>query len=88
MFSVYLFQTAAQGRGKRVPMTPRQAAGDWKDLAEKASKEKDPAKLRALIQELIYSLAQEQRYYKDEIESRLDHHFRAMQSAPDPSGGS
>ena len=63
-------------------MAPR-PAGDWKDLAERASKEKDPAKLCALVEELIHTLDQEQRHYKDEIESRLDHHFRATQSRLD-----
>ena len=67
-------------------MTPRHA-GDWKDLAEKASKEKDPAKLRVLIQELLQSLAQEQRYYKDDIASRLDYYYRATETTGvDPSG--
>ena len=58
-------------------MTPYQI-GDWKDLSERASQETDPEKLRVLFQELMmYALAQEQRHVKDDIQSRLVHHFRA-----------
>jgi len=67
-------------------MTPRQA-GDWKDIAERASKEKDSTKLQVLIEELLYALNKEQRHVKDEIASRLDYHFRATNtSGIDPSG--
>ena len=67
-------------------MTPRQA-DDWKDLAEKASKERDPRKLRVLVEELLYALSKEQRHVKDEIASRLDYHYRATDaSGIDPSG--
>jgi len=52
--------------------------GDWKDFAERASKETDPEKLRVLVQELmVYALVQEQRHVKHEIQSRLGQHFRA-----------
>jgi hypothetical protein len=58
-------------------MTPYQI-GDWEDLSERASKETDPEKLRVLFQELMmYALGQEQRHVKDDIQSRLGHHFRA-----------
>jgi hypothetical protein len=51
-------------------------AGDWKEFAKRARTEKDPEKLRMLVQELMtYALWQEQRHAKNKILSRLDRRF-------------
>src|SRR4051794_11223083 len=48
-------------------------AGDWKEFAKRARTEKDPEKLRVLVQELMmYALWQEQRHAKNEVLSRLN----------------
>lgn len=59
---------------------------DWRKLATAASQEKDSEKLRALIDELIRALGQEQRHVRDEIEERIRRHVRDMEKKGfDPS---
>ena len=51
-------------------------AGDWKEFANRARRETDPEKLRALVHELMtYALWQEQRHAKNEILSHLNRRF-------------
>jgi hypothetical protein len=45
-------------------------AEDWKQLA---AEEKDPEKVRLLIDKLIETLGQEQNQIREEIEKRLAH---------------
>ena len=45
-------------------------AEDWKQLA---AEEKDPEKVRLLIEKLIEALGQEQKQVRQEIEKRLAH---------------
>jgi hypothetical protein len=52
---------------------------DWRDLAAAASQEKDSQKLRALIDELIQALGQEQKHVRKEIEERIRRHVRDME---------
>lgn len=52
---------------------------DWQYFAERASEETDGKKLRAVVQLMIYALWLEQRHIKDDIRSRLDYRFNALQ---------
>jgi hypothetical protein len=55
--------------------------GDWREFAKRVRTEKDPEKLRVLVQELMtYALWQEQRHAKNEIKSRLNRRSNNMQS--------
>ena len=57
---------------------------DWRKLA--AASEKDSEKLRALIDELIRTLGQEQKHFREEIEERIRRHVRDMEKKGlDPS---
>ena len=65
---------------------PRIMSDDWRKLAAAASQAKDSAKLRALIDELIRTLGQEQKHVRDEIEERIRRHVRDMEKKGlDPS---
>ena len=56
------------------------------NLAAAASREKDSEKLRALVDELIQALGQEQKEIRDKIEARIKGHVRAMEKQGlDPS---
>lgn len=59
---------------------------DWRKLAAAASQAKDSEKLRALIDELILTLGQEQKQLRMEIEERIRRHVRDMEKkGMDPS---
>ena len=61
-------------------------ADGWQKLAAAASQEKDSEKLRALVDELIQALGQEQKEIRDKIEARIKGHVRAMEKQGlDPS---
>ena len=61
-------------------------ADDWRKLAAAASQERDSEKLRALIDELIRTLGQEQKHFREEIEERIRRHVRDMEKKGlDPS---
>ena len=45
----------------------------WKELAAAASTEKDPEKLRVLIDKLVEAFGQEQKRVRDNIEKRIAH---------------
>ena len=46
-------------------------AEGWKELATAASIEKDPEKLRVLIDKLIMTFGQEQKRVRNEIDKRI-----------------
>jgi hypothetical protein len=52
-------------------------AEDWKQLA---AEEKDPEKVRLLIDKLIETLGQEQKQVRQEIEKRLAHSAKNTES--------
>ena len=56
----------------------------WRKLAAAASQEKDSEKLRALIDEVIRALGQEQKQVREEIEGRIRRHVRDMEIRPPP----
>jgi hypothetical protein len=61
-------------------------ADDWRKLTASLSKETDSEKLRALIDELIQTLGQEQKHVREEIEERIRRHVRDMEKKGlDPS---
>lgn len=61
-------------------------ADDWRKLTASLSQETDSEKLRALIDELIQTLGQEQKHVREEIEERIRRHVRDMEKKGlDPS---
>ena len=49
-------------------------AKSWQKLAAAAAQEKDPEKLRLLIDKLIQAFGQEQKRVRDEIQTRIKRH--------------
>jgi len=61
-------------------------ADDWRKLVASVSQETDSEKLRALLDELIRALGQEQKRVREEIEERIRRHVREMEKKGlDPS---
>ena len=61
-------------------------AEGWQELAAAASQETNSEKLRLLVDSLIQALGQEQKQFRDEIQTRIKRHVQNMEKQGlDPS---